>query len=200
MTAAHRSRLCRIRGLARPDAGRGGTRSSTSSTARSSPRKHWLRYGVTAPAQAQQRGSASLQACARRVASDRGARPGNVEHRRRARRSKSGALVIEAEGHRQEPTTTRPIVEDFSIRILRGDRLGIVGANGARQDDADQSADRRARARHRHGAARRQSRHGDARPASRQPRSADDADGRADRRRQRYCRGQRRAASMSSAI
>ncbi len=42
----------------------------------------------------------------------------------------SGKLVIEAEGI-SKSYGDRPIVRDFSTRVLRGDRLGIVGANGA---------------------------------------------------------------------
>ena len=43
---------------------------------------------------------------------------------------KSGALVIEADriGKSYED---RPIVSDFSTRIQRGDRIGIVGPNGS---------------------------------------------------------------------
>ena len=42
----------------------------------------------------------------------------------------SGKLVIEAE-RISKSYGERPIVDDFSIRIMRGDRVGIVGANGA---------------------------------------------------------------------
>jgi ATP-binding cassette subfamily F protein uup len=42
----------------------------------------------------------------------------------------SGKLVIEAEGV-SKSFGDRPIVRDFSTRVLRGDRLGIVGPNGA---------------------------------------------------------------------
>ena len=42
----------------------------------------------------------------------------------------SGALVIEAE-RISKAYDGRPIVRDFSIRVMRGDRIGIVGANGA---------------------------------------------------------------------
>ena len=42
----------------------------------------------------------------------------------------SGALVIEAEGV-SKAFDDRPIVQDFSLRVMRGDRIGIVGANGA---------------------------------------------------------------------
>ena len=42
----------------------------------------------------------------------------------------SGALVIDAE-RISKAYDDRPIVRDFSIRVMRGDRIGIVGANGA---------------------------------------------------------------------
>ena len=42
----------------------------------------------------------------------------------------SGKLVIEAEGV-SKSFGDRPIVRDFSTRVLRGDRLGIIGPNGA---------------------------------------------------------------------
>ena len=60
----------------------------------------------------------------------------------------SGALVVEAEriSKAYEGST---IVRDFSLRIMRGDRIGIIGAERRRQDDADQSPDRRLRARRR---------------------------------------------------
>ena len=42
----------------------------------------------------------------------------------------SGALVIEAE-RISKAYDDRPIVRDFSLRVMRRDRIGIVGANGA---------------------------------------------------------------------
>jgi ATP-binding cassette subfamily F protein uup len=42
----------------------------------------------------------------------------------------SGRLVIEAEGV-SFAWSGRPVVRDFSVRILRGDRIGLVGPNGA---------------------------------------------------------------------
>ena len=42
----------------------------------------------------------------------------------------SGALVVEAEKIGKS-FDGRPIVRDFSLRIMRGDRVGIIGANGA---------------------------------------------------------------------
>ena len=42
----------------------------------------------------------------------------------------SGKLVIEA-SHISKSFDGRPIVDDLSLRIARGDRLGLIGANGA---------------------------------------------------------------------
>jgi len=42
----------------------------------------------------------------------------------------SGRLVIEADGISKTYAST-PVVKDFSLRVLRGDRVGIVGPNGS---------------------------------------------------------------------
>jgi ATP-binding cassette subfamily F protein uup len=90
--------------------------------------EHWLRYGVTARRKRNQKRLARLQSL----------RTERRDHRRVAGDVKlvasegkaSGKLVIEAD-HLSKAFAERPIVSDFSTRILRGDRLGIVGANGA---------------------------------------------------------------------
>src|SRR3982074_3763526 len=46
-----------------------------------------------------------------------------------AEADKSGSLVIEAD-RIAKSYAERPIVSDFTTRIRRGDRLGIVGPNG----------------------------------------------------------------------
>ncbi len=90
--------------------------------------EHWMRYGVTARRKRNMRRVAELETLRR--------------ERRDARRSigltnmiaqeakASGALVVEADriGKSYEG---RPVVRDFSLRIMRGDRIGIIGANGA---------------------------------------------------------------------
>jgi ABC transport system ATP-binding/permease protein len=89
--------------------------------------EHWLRYGVTARRKRNVRRVAGLQALR--------------QHRRDVRRAtgtvamaaaeaeRSGALVIEAKGIAK--SYDRPVVADFSIRVERGDRIGIVGPNGS---------------------------------------------------------------------
>ena len=90
--------------------------------------EHWLRYGVTARRKRNMRRVAELSELRR--------------ERREARRTvglagmtaqdtkASGVLVIEAE-RINKAYDGREIVRDFSIRVMRGDRIGIVGANGA---------------------------------------------------------------------
>jgi ATP-binding cassette subfamily F protein uup len=90
--------------------------------------EHWVRYGVTARRKRNVRRMSELADLrkqkreARRVVGDVKlvASEGKV----------SGKLVVEAEKIAKS-WGERPIVRDFSIRVLRGDRVGIVGANGA---------------------------------------------------------------------
>jgi len=63
-----------------------------------------------------------------------------------AEADKSGKLIIEAKGIGRT-YGDRKIVDDFSIRVQRGDRIGIVGPQRRRQDHADRNADRRQAAR-----------------------------------------------------
>ena len=48
----------------------------------------------------------------------------------------SGKLVDRGRGASRRAYGDRPIVREFSTRVLRGDRLGVVGAERRRQDDA----------------------------------------------------------------
>ena len=90
--------------------------------------EHWLRYGVTARRKRNVGRLDRLQ----------GLRKERREHRRVAGDVKlatgegaaSGKLVIEAK-RVAKAYGEDPIVTDFSTRVLRGDRLGVVGANGA---------------------------------------------------------------------
>jgi ATP-binding cassette subfamily F protein uup len=93
---------------------------------------HWLRRGVTAR---RKRNEGRL----RRLVGLRKARAERIAAAGRARLALSaaeagGELVIEAEGISKSfpgPAGPRPIVAGFSTRILRGDRIGVIGANGA---------------------------------------------------------------------
>ena len=90
--------------------------------------EHWMRYGVTGRRKRNMRRLSRLQA---------------VQEQRRTYRATagkavitassaalSGAQVIEAAGI-SKSYGGRPVVSDFSIRIQRNDRIGIVGPNGS---------------------------------------------------------------------
>ncbi len=88
----------------------------------------WLRYGVTARRKRNIRRLGALQALREARRSYRAA--AGKATLTAAAADQSGTLVIEADriGKSYEG---RPIVSDFSIRIQRGDRIGIVGPNGS---------------------------------------------------------------------
>src|SRR5271157_584337 len=90
--------------------------------------EHWLRYGVTGRRKRNMRRVGELQALRERRRSYRGS-TGNATMVAGSA-APSGALVIEAAGIGKS-YAGRPIVDNFSIRIQRGDRIGIVGPNGA---------------------------------------------------------------------
>jgi len=90
--------------------------------------EHWIRYGVTAR---RKRNVGRLERLAglRQERRDQRRVTGSVNMQASEGRV-SGALVVEAENI-SKAFGDRPIVTDFSTRILRGDRVGIVGPNGA---------------------------------------------------------------------
>jgi ATP-binding cassette subfamily F protein uup len=90
--------------------------------------EHWMRYGVTGRRKRNMRRVGELQALreARRM---HRAAAGNATITAGSA-APSGALVIEAKGVGKS-YGGRAIVSDFSIRIQRGDRIGIVGPNGS---------------------------------------------------------------------
>ncbi len=88
----------------------------------------WIRYGVTARRKRNVGRLAKLQAMRQarreyRVSLGKAALSASQT-------DASGALVIEAD-RIGKAFGDRPIVKDFSIRIRRGDRIGIVGPNGS---------------------------------------------------------------------
>jgi ATP-binding cassette subfamily F protein uup len=87
----------------------------------------WLRYGVTARRKRNQKRLADLHALRKRRKEQRAA-VGKVRLEAAAAEL-SGRLVMVAEGVAKS-FGDRTVVRDFSARILRGDRVGIVGANG----------------------------------------------------------------------
>ena len=88
----------------------------------------WVRYGVTARRKRNQRRMAELRAL-RSERRDQRQNTGNVKLAA-AEANQSGTCVIEAKNI-SKSYGAGPIVQDFSIRILRRDRIGIVGSNGA---------------------------------------------------------------------
>jgi ABC transport system ATP-binding/permease protein len=88
----------------------------------------WLRYGVTARRKRNVRRLAGLRQLREQRRTYRGA-VGKAEMVA-AQAERSGTLVAEAVGV-GKAYDGRAIVTDFSTRIMRGDRIGIVGPNGS---------------------------------------------------------------------
>jgi ABC transport system ATP-binding/permease protein len=88
----------------------------------------WLRYGVTARRKRNQKRLAGLHTL-RKQRKERRAATGSVQLEA-TEAVLSGRLVVAADAI-SKSYGDRPIVRDFTTRILRGDRIGIVGANGA---------------------------------------------------------------------
>ena len=89
--------------------------------------EHWVRYGVTARRKRNVRRMAEL-ADLRRARREARQRMGQVKLTI-SEAGNAGSRVIEA-GHISKAYGEKTVVGDFSIRILRGDRIGVVGANG----------------------------------------------------------------------
>ena len=90
--------------------------------------EHWVRYGVTARRKRNVRRMAELQTL-RQTRNDYRGSLGKAEITA-AEADKSGTLVIEAKNI-SKFYDERPIVSEFSTRINRADRIGIVGPNGS---------------------------------------------------------------------
>ena len=90
--------------------------------------EHWLRYGVTGRRKRNMRRVGQLQSL-REQRRDFRATTGKANISA-SLAAPSGAQVIEA-SEISKSYEGRPIVHDFSIRVRRGDRIGIVGPNGS---------------------------------------------------------------------
>jgi len=88
----------------------------------------WLRYGVTARRKRNQKRLGDLHALRKKHKEHRAA-VGKVKLET-AEAELSGRLVMVAEGV-SKSYGGRTVVRDFSTRIIRADRVGIVGQNGA---------------------------------------------------------------------
>lgn len=93
-----------------------------------SAEEDWVRYGVTARRKRNVRRMADLSDLRKQKRDARRA-VGEVKLST-AEAQTSGALVIEAE-RVSKSYGERKIVSDFSIRVARKDRIGVLGANGA---------------------------------------------------------------------
>ncbi|MCL2384544.1 MAG: ATP-binding cassette domain-containing protein [Alphaproteobacteria bacterium] len=87
----------------------------------------WLRYGVTARRKRNQKRLADLKAMRAERARRTTVQKVKLEQ---TEAELSGRLVIEARDI-GKAFDGRPIVKNLSLRILRGDRLGLIGANGS---------------------------------------------------------------------
>jgi ABC transport system ATP-binding/permease protein len=90
--------------------------------------EHWMRYGVTARRKRNMRRVAGLAAL--RQSRREARRSAGTVAMAAAEAERSAALVIEAKSISKRHGGP-PVVADFSTRILRGDRIGIVGPNGS---------------------------------------------------------------------
>lgn len=90
--------------------------------------EHWIRYGVTARRKRNVRRVADLDALKKQKREHRG--PAGKAAMNAAESEQSGMRVAEAKKIGKS-FGERAIVRDFTARIMRGDRLGIVGPNGS---------------------------------------------------------------------
>lgn len=89
--------------------------------------EHWLRYGVTARRKRNMRRLGELQSMRERFRTRRG--PEGAASMSAAEANESGKLVIEAKNIAKS-FGDLTVVKEFSTRIQRGDRVGLVGPNG----------------------------------------------------------------------
>jgi ATP-binding cassette subfamily F protein uup len=91
--------------------------------------EHWITYGVTAR---RKRNVGRLERLAglRQERKDQRRVTGDVKMTVTEATNTSGAMVVDAD-EISKSYGDRVIVRDFTTRILRGDRVGVVGANGA---------------------------------------------------------------------
>lgn len=94
--------------------------------------EHWLRYGVTARRKRNVRRLGDLHQLREDAAKARSElNRGTAKVDLTAQEGRlSGKLVFEAESI-SKSFGDKPIINNFSTRILRGDRVGIIGPNGA---------------------------------------------------------------------
>ena len=90
--------------------------------------EHWVRYGVSGRRKRNMRRMGDLAELRKQKREAR--RVDGSVNIQVSEAQMSGRLVIDAE-NLSKSYGDLPIVKDLSLRVLRGDRLGLVGANGA---------------------------------------------------------------------
>ncbi len=153
--------------------------------------EHWLRYGVTARRKRNMRRLGELQGMRARYRGHKG--PQGSVQASASDAQESGKLVIEAEKITKS-YGDRTIVAPFSIRVHRGDCIGLVGPNGAGKTTLLKMLTGQLAPDSGHGEARHQSGNRDPRPEARRPQSGGDARPLPDRRSRGKPHRQRRAA------
>tara|TARA_R110002072_G_scaffold24747_3_gene83687 strand:+ start:24161 stop:26107 length:1947 start_codon:yes stop_codon:yes gene_type:complete len=89
----------------------------------------WIRQGVKARRTRNEGRVRALKAM-RNTYRSRVSQQGKVDIKI-AEAEKSGRLVIEAEGITHQFSNGRKVITEFSLTVMRGDRIGLIGANGA---------------------------------------------------------------------
>lgn len=89
----------------------------------------WIRQGIKARRTRNEGRVRALKAM-RDTHKSRLSQQGKVEIKI-AEAEKSGRLVVEAQNITQSFSNGRKVIDDFSITVMRGDRIGLIGANGA---------------------------------------------------------------------
>jgi ATP-binding cassette subfamily F protein uup len=92
--------------------------------------EHWLRRGVTARRSRNEGRRRKLEALRQEQREAKRLAQANRATLVAERGVESGRLVIEARGV-SKTYGERAVITNLSLRVLRGDRLGVVGANGA---------------------------------------------------------------------
>jgi ATP-binding cassette subfamily F protein uup len=92
--------------------------------------EHWLRRGVTARRSRNEGRRRRLIAMRAERREREALANAPIAALQAARGAESARLVIDAKGIAKS-YAERPLIKDLSLRIMRGDRVGIVGANGA---------------------------------------------------------------------
>tara|TARA_R110001599_G_scaffold42276_1_gene127472 strand:- start:3923 stop:5908 length:1986 start_codon:yes stop_codon:yes gene_type:complete len=96
---------------------------------RLSEEEAWIRQGVKARRTRNEGRVRALKAM-RETYKSRLSQQGKVDIKI-SEAEKSGRLVIEADNISHSFSNGRKVIDDFSISVMRGDRIGLIGANGA---------------------------------------------------------------------